>query len=181
MDTGVDTTSPDVAAAWRGGSNSWYDPSGEHATPVDVNGHGTWTMGVMVGGATGGTSVGVAPGSKWIAAKIFNDHNQATTAGIHQSFQWLLDPDANPATHDAPNVVNDSWTMAAFGACDLEFQLDLQSLRAAGIVPVFAAGNSGPLGGTDFSPSNYPEAFAVGNTNATDTHRPGKQPRTFEL
>ena len=51
MDTGVDASHPDLAASWRGGTNSWYDPNGQHATPTDVNGHGTQTMGVMVGGA----------------------------------------------------------------------------------------------------------------------------------
>ena len=168
MDTGVDATHPDLAGRWRGGSNSWYDPNGEHlATPTDVNGHGTWTMGAMVGGDAGGTSIGVAPGAKWIAVKIFNDRGVATSAGIHRGFQWLLDPDGNPATADAPNVVNDSWTMAV-GGCNLDFQPDLRSLRAAGILPVFSAGNYGPSAGTVLSPANNPEAFAVGATDDSD-------------
>jgi subtilisin family serine protease len=168
MDTGVDATHPDLASRWRGGSNSWYDPNGQHpTTPTDVNGHGTWTMGAMVGGDAGGSSVGVAPDAKWIAAKIFNDRGQATTAGIHAAFQWLLDPDGNPSTPDAPNVVDDSWTQTN-GGCDLTFQLDLRNLRAAGILPVFAAGNGGPLGSTSLSPANNPEAFAVGDTDVSD-------------
>jgi subtilisin family serine protease len=172
MDTGVDATHPDLAARWRGGSNSWYDPNGEHPTVLtDVNGHGTWTMGAMVGGDSGGTSIGVAPGATWIAVKIFNDRGVATSAGIHRGFQWLLDPDGNPATADAPNVVNDSWTMAT-GGCNLEFQLDLRSLRAAGILPVFSAGNFGPLAGTVLSPANNPEAFAVGATTNADVIDP---------
>src|SRR5205085_6037357 len=45
MDTGVDVTHPDLAAQWRGGGNSWYDPYGQHPiTPTDLSGHGTWTM-----------------------------------------------------------------------------------------------------------------------------------------
>jgi subtilisin family serine protease len=172
LDTGVDLSNPDVAAQWRGGSDSWYDPAGEHSTPADVNGHGTWTMGAMVGGTAGGTAVGVAPGARWIAAKIFDDHGVATTSGIHRSFQWLLDPDGNPSTNDAPNVVNNSWTMGATG-CDLEFQLDLRALRAAGIVPVFAAGNRGPDASSDFSPANNPDALAVGNTDNGDVIDPG--------
>ena len=68
MDTGVDVTHPDLASRWRGGTNSWYDPNGEHpTTPTDVSGHGTWTMGVMVGGDAGGSSVGIAPDATWIA------------------------------------------------------------------------------------------------------------------
>jgi subtilisin family serine protease len=165
MDTGVDSTHPDLAASFRGGANSWYDPNGEHpTTPTDVNGHGTQTMGVIVGGAAGGTSIGVAPEATWIAVKIFNDRGTATTAGIHLGFQWLLDPDGDPSTPDAPNVVNNSWT-GSTTSCSLEFQPDLAGLRAAGIVPVFAAGNSGPSSGSVLSPANLPEALAVGGTD----------------
>jgi subtilisin family serine protease len=163
MDTGVDASHPDLAASWRGGSNSWYDPNGEHpTTPTDVSGHGTSTMGVIVGGSAGGTAIGVAPGAKWIAVKIFSDRGSSTISRIHQGFQWLLDPDGNPATADAPDVLNDSWTGAVAG-CDLQFQPDLRNLRAAGILPVFSAGNYGPTAQTVLSPANLPEALAVGS------------------
>ncbi|MEV4262546.1 S8 family serine peptidase [Kribbella sp. NPDC049584] len=165
MDTGVDISHPELAARWRGGSNSWYDPNGQHrSTPVDLAGHGTQTMGVMVGGDGGGTSIGVAPDARWIAVKIFNDRGQASSTAIHLGYQWLLDPDGNPATADAPNVVNNSWTMSA-GSCSLEFQPDLRNLRTAGILPVFAAGNYGPTAGTSASPANNPEALAVGSVD----------------
>lgn len=161
MDSGVDVSHPDLASRWRGGSNSWYDPYGQHSTPVDLSGHGTWTTGIMVGGDAGGTSVGVAPSAQWIAVKIFNDQGSSTATAIHQGFQWLLDPDKNPNTADAPQVVNNSWTYANAG-CYLDFEPDLQALRAAGILPVFAAGNGGPNSNTSYSPSNNPSAFAVG-------------------
>lgn len=168
MDTGVDATDPDLASTWRGGTNSWFDPNGQHPTvPTDVSGHGTSTMGVIVGGAAGGSSIGVAPAASWIAVKIFDDRGAATSTNIHRGFQWLLDPDGNPATPDAPDVVNDSWTMSTAG-CSLEFQPDLRALRAAGILPVFAAGNEGPLAGSVRSPANNPEAFAVGGTDNSD-------------
>jgi subtilisin family serine protease len=171
MDTGVDATHPDLAARWRGGANSWYDPNGEHpTTPVDRNGHGTWTMGTMVGGDAGGSAIGIAPDARWIGVKIFNDHGTATAAGIHAGFQWLLDPDHNPATDDAPDVVNNSWSMG-FG-CDLTFEPDLTALRASGVVAVFAAGNSGPNAGTSTSPANNPDAFAVGGTDGGDAIDP---------
>jgi subtilisin family serine protease len=139
--------------------------------PTDVSGHGTWSIGVMVGGDAGGSSVGVAPDATWIAVKIFNDRGTATSTAIHQGFQWLLDPDGNPATADAPDVVNDSWTMSASG-CQLDFQPYLASLRAAGILPVFAAGNYGPLSGSSASPANNPAAFAVGATDDGDALYP---------
>jgi subtilisin family serine protease len=111
MDTGVDVLHPDLAFSWRGGSNSWFDPNHKHATPTDVDGHGTGTMGIIVGGSAGGTNIGVAPGAQWIAVKIFNDNGFATLSAIHEGFQWLLDPDGNPATDDAPDVVSNSWSL----------------------------------------------------------------------
>jgi len=172
MDTGVDVSHPDLAGRWRGGSNSWYDPNGQHpTTPVDVSGHGTQTMGVMVGGDAGGTSIGMAPDATWIAAKIFNDSGVTTSTKIHLGFQWLLDPDHDPATADAPHVVNNSWTMST-GGCNLDFQLDLRNLRAAGVLPVFSAGNYGPTAGTVLSPANNPEAVAVGSVDDADVVDP---------
>jgi subtilisin family serine protease len=167
MDTGVDYTHPDLSAQWRGGTDSWFDPYGQHSVPTDLNGHGTWAMGLMVGGSNGGTAVGVAPQAKWIAVKMFNDSGTSTTSAIHQSYQWLLDPDGNPATPDAPDIVNNSWTFGSIG-CDLTFEPDLQSLVAAGITPVFSAGNFGPNGSTSASPANNPDAFSVGATDNSD-------------
>jgi hypothetical protein len=168
LDTGVSVSHPDLAAQWRGGTNSWYDPYGENPSePVDFNGHGTRTMGVMVGRDASGSAIGIAPEAQWIAVKIFNNQGSATTTGIHLGYQWLLDPDGNPATADAPHVVNSSWGYA-YPGCNLEFQFDLQALRAAGILPVFSAGNAGPGSSTSVSPANYPEAFAVGAVDNFD-------------
>lgn len=160
MDSGVSLSHADLAGAWRGGSNSWYDPYGQHPNPTDLSGHGTWTMGVMVGGDSGGSSIGVAPGAQWIAVKMFNDAGTSTATAIHQGFQWLLNPDGDPLSADAPNVINNSWSFA-YPGCYLDFEPDLQALRAAGILPVFAAGNGGPSANTSYSPANNPSAFAV--------------------
>ncbi len=168
LDTGVDVTHPDLSTKYRGGTNSWFDPYGQHpTTPTDFSGHGTATMGVMVGGDASGSSIGVAPQATWIAARIFNDAGSSTATAIHRAYQWILDPDGNPNTADAPDVVNNSWTYGAPG-CNLEFQPDLKALRASGILPVFAAGNFGPGTSTSASPANYPEAFAVGSVDNND-------------
>jgi subtilisin family serine protease len=165
LDTGVDPTHADLSGRWRGGTNSWYDPFGQHTTaPIDLNGHGTQVMGVIVGGDAGGSSIGVAPGARWIGARIYNDRGQGTTSATHLAFQWLLDPDHNPNTADAPQVVNNSWTYGS-GVCTLEYAPDIQALRAAGILPIFAAGNYGSI---NASPANNPGAFAVGATTSTD-------------
>jgi serine protease AprX len=163
MDTGVDILHPDLAASYRGGENSWFDPSGERATPFDSHGHGTQTMGIMVGGDKGGTAIGLAPGANWIAVKMFNDAGSASYSAVHQGFQWLLDPDDNPNTDDLPDIVNNSWGYQQLvGKCFTEFQQDIQTLKASGVAVVFSAGNGGPADGTSESPANYAESFAIG-------------------
>ncbi len=163
LDTGVDPLHQDIGPKWRGGSNSWFDPSGEYSSPHDSNGHGTQTMGLMVGGDAGGSAIGVAPGAQWIAARIFNNSGTASYSNIHLAFQWLLDPDGNPAVDDAPDVVSNSWGLGdAIGLCQLEFQADVDVLRAAGIAVVISAGNSGPGPATSLSPANYAQVLSVG-------------------
>ena len=161
FDTGVDATHPDLQAQYRGGTNSWYDPYGEHATPYDPAGHGTAVAGIAVGRNSSGITIGVAPDANWIAAKIFNDAGLSQLSNIHQAFQWALDPDGDPATDDAPDVINGSWGFNP-GECINEFDLDLQTLKAAGIAVVFSAGNSGPGDYSTVSPGNTPGTMSVG-------------------
>jgi bacillopeptidase F len=167
MDTGVDVNHPDLKDNWRGGANSWYDPYGEHESPCDTagdnSGHGTQTMGIIVGGDVGETAIGVAPDANWIAVKIFNDVGDANISNIHLGFQWLLDPDGDANTDDAPDVVNNSWGYDENPNECLEFfRNDIQTLKAAGIAVICAAGNEGPQPSTSISPANYTESFAVG-------------------
>lgn len=166
LDTGVDATHPDLAPTWRGGSNSWFDPFGEHASPRDVSGHGTQAAGLIIGGSAGGSAIGVAPQASWIAARVFNDAGNGSESAAHQAFQWALDPDGNPATDDAPQVVSASWSIDDGGTCNTVFQPDLDALRAADISVVFAAGNFGPQSGTSASPANNAHVQSVGAVDA---------------
>lgn len=172
MDTGVDWEHPALHSRYRG-----YDPKGLHqhrgnwfcATdegylyPGDGYGHGTHTMGIMVG-REGDSSIGVAPGAQWIAVKVFNNWGYTYDSWLHSGFQWLLAPEGDVTL--APDIVNNSWG-SDMGA-DTTFQPDVQALRAAGILPVFSAGNSGPRAGTIGSPASFPEALAVGATDSED-------------
>jgi serine protease AprX len=170
MDTGVDPAHPDLATKWRGGNNSWYDPHGQHATPYDPTGHGTQTMGIMVGGSGGGSAIGLAPDAHWIAAKLYDDAGLARYSDIHLAFQWLLDPDGDLTTVDAPDVVNASWGLVGTaGQCINEFSTDIGLLKTAGIAVAFAAGNDGPAPLTSLSPANNPQGFSAGAVDATLT------------
>ncbi|MDY0268330.1 S8 family serine peptidase [Trichloromonas sp.] len=174
MDTGVDIIHPDLGSRWRGGTNSWFDPNGEHLTPVDVDGHGTSAMGVILGGNADGSYIGVAPEARWIAVKIFNDTGEAPTSSILAGFDWLLDPDGDPATDDAPHVVNNSWGFEeAPNICDetvTHLRQAVAMLKAAGIAVLFPAGNIDldPMTGeapfySSVAPASYAESFAVGS------------------
>jgi bacillopeptidase F len=160
MDTGVDLAHPELRRKWRGGANSWFDPHGEQVSPYDALGHGTQALGVIVGAP----AIGVAPDAQWIAVRLFNGAGRASMGDIHRAFQWLLDPDGDPATVDAPDVVNASWALTgrASGSCIMEFIEDIRALKSAGIAVVFAAGNDGPMPGTSNSPGNYPGVLSVG-------------------
>ena len=163
MDTGVDFNHPDLSISWRGGNNSWLDPYGAHASPYDSNGHGTQVTSLIVGGSASGQTIGVAPGSQWIAAKIFDDTDTASISAIHLAFQWMLDPDGDPLTDDSVDILNNSWNFGAtVGQCDYEFQDDISILRAADIAVVFSAGNSGPSPETSVSPANNVDTVPVG-------------------
>jgi subtilisin family serine protease len=84
FDTGVELTHPDLYPSYRGNhSISWFDPYNEHAAPTDVNGHGTHTSGIAVGGDSTGSSIGVAPGARWIAAKGWDDAGNGYVSTFH--------------------------------------------------------------------------------------------------
>ena len=174
IDSGVDINHPALRSTWRGGVHDWHDSVTTDlptSVPFDDVGHGTHVMGVMVAGNDqNGDPVGVAPGAKWIAAKISDSAGNTQLSWIHDAFQWVINPDGDTLTADAPNVVNCSWDIDTAGHYNPnpELQQDIQALAAAGIAVVFAAGNSGPNAGTSVSPANYPGAFSVGATDSND-------------
>ncbi|MGH8135366.1 MAG: S8 family serine peptidase [Steroidobacteraceae bacterium] len=168
VDTGVDALHPDLAASYRGGSNSWFDAFGQYATPRDVSGHGTQVAGLAFGGTAGGTAIGVAPRVQWIAARIFDNSGNSSESAVHLAFQWLLDPDGDPATDDAPDVVNNSWSIADAGNCNTLLQPDIDALKAADIAVVFAGGNYGPGSNTSVSPANNAHVVSAGAIDMTE-------------
>ena len=167
LDTGVDWQHPALLKKYRGYNphvpaqhlGNWYVVTDEpYQVPGDGNGHGTHTMGTMVGDDEAGNRTGVAPGARWIAVKMFNNQGYTYESWIHAAFQWVLAPEGNPDL--APDIVNCSWGSDISG--DTRFRSDVTALRSGGILPVFSAGNYGPSPYTIGSPASYPEALSVG-------------------
>ena len=166
MDTGVDWEHPILRSSYRG---LQPDGSVEHAghwfqaaiptetVPYDAEGHGTHVAGTTVGAQ----NIGVAPGAKWIAVSIANENGFILESTVHAAFEWLLAPNGDPAL--APDVVNGSW--GGDGA-DRTFEEDINLLKMAGIIPVFAAGNLGPSPNTIDSPSSLEGVISVGATDS---------------
>ena len=179
FDTGVDGTHEALADKWRGNispsSDAFFAPSSIDTLPFDKTGHGTHTMGLMVGSAAA-DSFGVAPGAEWITAAVI-DQGQTlsrTISDILAAFEWAVDPDGNPSTvSDMPDVILNSWgiPITVMEPCDATFDQVIDNVEAAGIVTIFAAGNEGPEPQTLRLPANRASspltAFAVGAIDQT--------------
>ncbi|MBT3784463.1 S8 family serine peptidase, partial [bacterium] len=137
--------------------------------PNDARGHGTHVLGTIGGGNTSGMAIGVAPDVRFLVGKIFDDKGYTTVSVALRAMQWMADPDSNPNTVDHPRIVSNSWGgKMKDRVVQLLFRSAVQSWREIGIVPVFAAGNSGPeLYSVEF-PGAYPESLAVGAVNSQD-------------
>src|SRR5262245_49261195 len=124
IDTGVQFDHPALVGKYRGNlgggsfdhNYNWFDPSSvcgsPSLVPCDNNGHGTHTMGTMVGDDGGANQIGVAPAAKWIAAKGC-EVNTCTDAALLASGQWIVAPTDltgnNPRPDLRPDIVNNSW------------------------------------------------------------------------
>ena len=155
--------------------NSGDNPCGYDLTaPCDDLSHGTHTMGTMVGDDGAGNQIGMAPGAKWIGCRNM-ERNWGTPATYAECFQWFLAPTdlngQNPDPSKSPDVINNSWYCPPAEGCadPLVLQSVVENLRAAGIVVVCSAGNSGPgCSSIDAPGAIYDASFTVGATDSSD-------------
>jgi subtilisin family serine protease len=176
VDTGVQFDHPALVRQYRGNlgggafdhNYNWFDPSevcgSPSLVPCDNAGHGTHTMGTMVGddGDPGANQIGVAPHARWIAAKGCEDFSCSDSA-LLGSGQWILAPTdlagQNPRPDLAPHVVNNSW---GGGPGDPFYQAIVDAWNAAGIFPQFSIGNAGPSCGSAGSPGDFLNSYGAG-------------------
>ena len=169
-DSGVDGNHPAIAKQYRGVNSgddyNWFDPWDATTSPNDEGGHGTHTMGTILG--SGG--IGVAPEAQWIGC-VNLDRNLANPALYLDCMQFMLAPfphggdplfDGDPT--QAVHVMNNSWGCPTIEGCDPNALLyAVDNLRDAGIFVVVSTGNNGPSCETVESPlSLYDSVFSVG-------------------
>jgi subtilisin family serine protease len=178
-DTGVEWNHPSLVNHYRGWNGStashdynWHDSvhSGggvcgpNSPAPCDDNNHGTHTLGTAVGDDGGTNQIGVAPGAKFIACRNM-DQGNGTPAMYIECMEWFLAPyPAGGSTSQgdptkAPDITTNSWTCPPSEGCSPgTLQSAVESQRAAGIMMVVAAGNSGSACSTVSDPPSFYDA-----------------------
>jgi subtilisin family serine protease len=169
-DSGADVNHPELHDSYRGnaeGDNyNWFDPWNSKPSPYDDGGHGTHTLGTILGK----NGIGIAPGAKWFACVNLN-RNLGNPALYLDCMQFMLAPfpqggdplkDGDPTR--AADVLNNSWGCPELEGCDPNALLYAANhLRDAGIFVVVSTGNDGPNCSTVNSPlSLYDSVFSVG-------------------
>jgi subtilisin family serine protease len=169
-DSGVQGDHPALRDGYRGriggDDYNWLDPWNFTTQPTDIGGHGTHTLGSVLGR----NNIGVAPGAEWIGC-VNLARNLANPALYLDCLQFMLAPfpqNGNPLTEGDPtraaHVLNNSWGCPPIEGCDATvLQPAVRALRQAGIFVVASAGNEGPLCSSVSDPiAIYDEAFSVG-------------------
>jgi subtilisin family serine protease len=169
-DSGADVNHPALKESYRGNTEgddyNWFDPWNSKPSPYDDGGHGTHTLGTIVGQ----NGIGIAPDATWFACANLV-RNLANPALYLDCMQFMLAPfpqNGNPLTDGDPtraaDVLNNSWGCPELEGCDPNALLAAaNNLRAAGIFVVVSTGNDGPNCSTVDAPlSLYDSVFSVG-------------------
>lgn len=155
LDTGVDTSHPDIDLAEDGWAE--FDASGErlNTDPRDPSGHGTHVTSVAAGGNASGRYLGVAPEVALLHGKVLDDGG--TFAQIIAGIEWALKRDADVVSMSFGIPANDD------SVYEEAFIEPIRTASEAGTVVVTSSGNTGQ--GATGSPGNVYDAVAVGAVN----------------
>jgi len=159
-------------------NDPWLNPCGLNSLiPCDDHGHGTHTMGTMVG-EDEENKIGVAPEAKWMACRNM-DRGYGSPSTYLECFEFFLAPTdltgENPDVSKAPHVINNSWSCPEMEGCNAEnwqiLETAIENLRASGVVVVASAGNSGNwgCGSVNAPPAMFEGSFTVGATAPNDS------------
>ncbi|MEQ1604783.1 MAG: S8 family serine peptidase [Pyrinomonadaceae bacterium] len=184
LDTGVRWTHNAIKAKYRGWNGTtadhnynWHDAihsgggvcGANTSEPCDDFGHGSHTVGTMVGDDGTGNQIGVAPGAKWIGCRNMNI-GDGTPATYTECLQFMIAPTNlagnNPDPSLRPHIINNSWGCPASEGCTTRAELEtiINNTQAAGIFVQASAGNSGGAGCSSVSEALaiYDASFSTG-------------------
>jgi serine protease AprX len=192
-DTGFRWTHNAIKPHYRGWNGSvadhnynWHDsihnsvgnPCGNDSPqPCDDFFHGSHTLGTAIGDDGGSNQIGMAPQAQCMGCRNMDGGN-GTPARYLECMEFFLAPypiGGDPSQGDpskAPDVTINSWGCPTSEGCSPNtLQAGVEAQRAAGIMMVVAAGNSGPSCSTVTDPpSLYDASYTVGALNtSTDT------------
>ncbi|MGW2239715.1 S8 family peptidase [Streptomyces sp. NPDC001759] len=157
LDTGVDTTHPDLASAVKASKNF----TGTGSTD-DMAGHGTHVAATLAGSGarSDGRYKGVAPGAEILNAKVLDDSGEGSDSSVIAGLEW--------AAGQGAKVANLSLGQADTpGEDPVEAAVNALS-KSTGMLTVAAAGNEGPDAGTVDSPGAAESALTVGAVDGED-------------
>lgn len=191
LDTGIRWTHNAIKTKYRGWNGTtadhnynWHDAihsgggvcGADTTAPCDDSGHGSHTVGTMVGDDGTGNQIGVAPGAKWIGCRNMNV-GDGTPASYTECFQFMIAPtdsagnNPNPAMR--PHILNNSWGCPASEGCTTRAELEtiVNNTQAAGIFVQASAGNSGGSGCSSVSEALaiYDASFSAGAIDINNT------------
>jgi subtilisin family serine protease len=143
-------------------NNGWFDSTrNRRNNAYDDHGHGTHCTGSVLGA----NGMGVAPGAKWMACKGLGGSGGGG-GDMNRCQQWSICPTKQDGSgrdcSKAPHIVSNSWGGGG------NFERSIAAWRRAGIIPIFAAGNSGNDCETMGYPGSSPSVIAVGATDSND-------------
>ena len=129
--------------------------------PRDDHGHGTHCAGSVAGDGKMGTKTGVAPQAKIVSIKVLGKSGGGKWDKLWKAIEETIDRKVRVLSMSLGGNPNDQEIRDRLRrAC--------KTAIAAGIVPVIAAGNSGPSKETVGSPGDVPEVITVGATDSKD-------------
>jgi serine protease AprX len=144
----------------RGRIKAFHDVINGRIEAYDDHGHGTHVSGIVAGdgAASHGFLKGVAPEADIVGVKVLGGDGSGEISGVVEGIQWAVE---NRQRYDI-KVLN----MSLGADVESSWKDDpvcqaVEAAAAAGIVPVIAAGNSGPAGATVGTPGNAPDAISV--------------------
>lgn len=144
-----------------------FGPLAPDEDPIDLDGHGTHVADI-IGGLNG-----VAPGVELYAVKVCSAVSPSCSGvALIQGMDYVLDPDGDPVTDDAVDIVNMSLG-SDYGHADyddLSFAVEVASTN--GVLTVSSAGNGGNKPYKTGTPSAAPSALAVAQTAVPSAFQP---------